>query len=165
MGTVLLHQCQENLILRNLSLSFWVNWVRSLRPKNWRMLRWLAPTSSSVLHSIVQQSGASSGRLHEGFADSVVARAFVAKPEDLATANPTLWDFVESDGLDPGPTTSSAFHKFKHSSNCTRDVNTNSLKHARNPSFSGDFLHAIALISTLPGRYTACLYLCNKILA
>ena len=41
---------------------------------------------------------------------SVVARAFVAKPEDFGTANPTLWDSVESDGLDPGPTTSSALH-------------------------------------------------------
>ena len=30
------------------------------------------------------------GRLHEGFADSVVARAVVAKPEDSTTANLTL---------------------------------------------------------------------------
>ena len=75
----------------------------------------------------------------------MVARAFVAKPEDLATANSTLWDFVESDGLDPEPATISAVHKSKNASNSARDVNTNSLKHAGNPSFSGDFLHAIAL--------------------
>ena len=78
----------------------------------------------------------------------MVARAFVAKPEDLATANSTLWDSVESDGLDPGPTTSSAVHKSKNASNFARDVNTNSLNHARNSSFSGDFLHAIALGGT-----------------
>ena len=76
---------------------------------------------------------------------SVVARAFVAKPEDFGTANPTLWDSVESDGLDPGPTTSSALHESRNSPNFARNVNTNSLNRARNPSFSGDFLHAIAL--------------------
>ena len=77
----------------------------------------------------------------------MVARAFVAKPEDFGTANPTLWDSVESDGLDPGPTTSSALHESRNSPNFARNVNTNSLNRARNPSFSGDFLHAIALIS------------------
>ena len=94
------------------------------------------------------------GRLHEGFAESVVARAFVAKPEDFGTANPTLWDSVESDGLDPGPTTSSAVHKSKNASNYARNVNTNSLNYARNPSFSGDFFHAIALASPHRARFT-----------
>ena len=98
---------------------------------------------------VVSDSLPAPWRLHEGFADSVVAHAFVAKPEDLATANSTLWYSVESDDLDPEPTTSSALHKSKNASNCARDVNKKSLKHARNPSFSGDFLHAIVL---LPAR-------------
>ena len=85
----------------------------------------------------------------------MVARAVVAKLGDSATVNSTLWDSVEYDGLNLGPTTKSALHEAKNASNYARDVNTNSLNHAINLSLSGDFLHAIALghscaVSTMP---------------